>query len=77
MYITVYTVGAMFAALLFTPDPMGSWKWMTWVFATIEWTVCTACIAHGVLVAKRLSRERMSKTQVDDDERVARELESA
>ena len=58
MYITIYTVGAMFAALLFPPDSMGPWKWMTWGFAKFEWMVCAACIVHGILVARQLGRER-------------------
>jgi hypothetical protein len=67
MYISIYTIGAIFPALLFPTSYIRGVRYLTWAFAIIEWTVCFGCIIHGVFVARRLARERRNNRQVEED----------
>lgn len=86
MYISIYTIGAIFPALLFPLSGVDSIRVLTLTLVIIQWSVCAGCIVHGILVARRLANERRRQRDIDadaayaesiyqDDEREAREGE--
>jgi hypothetical protein len=86
MYITIYTIGAIFPVLLFPASSIVVVRKLTWAYAIIEWVTCACCIVHGICVARVLVKEKRSARQVEqdaifaeslyqDDEREAREGE--
>ena len=74
MYITIYTIGAIFPLWLFPTDEVVSLKTLTWLFAGIEWAVCLGCIVHGIFVARWLAREKRSNRQIEEDALLAEQL---